>query len=285
MLRPQLMATTAAGTLFLSVAVLGVVGALIVRRSPGDIRLIRGITALAGVLALVALGFRKAPVPGLLVAFPVLPIGLALLGRTALRDVTTRLIVIAAGAYGAAVVLTQYSIGGSMEWGGRYLHLSLPMLVPVLLSSLVAAGETVDRTTRRLGLAALVVVSCSLLVFSIGTVTRLHGMTKPLVDTVIGTADASGARTGQPPVVVTNMEALARLTWRQSTHARYLAVPKSEELSEVARRMRADGLDEFVFASAWDHHADRALLRGYEVARGRTETVGDWRISVMEAGE
>lgn len=277
-LRPQLMDPTAAGGIFLMIALLGIVGAVYVRRSPHEVALIRTVAAAAIALALVAVWFRKAPVPGLLVAFPLLPVGVILLRRPAWSDTTTRLVVGTAAVFCLAVLVTQYSIGGSMEWGGRYFHLALPVVVPVLLASIRAAGATLDRTTARLGATALAVVSAVLLVFSVGTVTRLHDATKPLVDGVIATAESTGQ---QRPIVVTNMEALARLTWRQSTHARYLAVPESEELTEVAERLRSDGVEEFVFASAWEHDEDRALLVGYEPRPGRTVRVAGWRISLM----
>jgi hypothetical protein len=149
LLRPQLQATTTAGTIFLGVALAGALAALYVRAKPTEVRLIRGLAGIAGVAAIAALAFRVAPVPGLLVAFPILPIGLIVATRSTFESVTAHIVGVTALLFSGTVVATQYAVGGSMEWGGRFFHLAIPALVPVVLMSLDGARSRLDPTTRR----------------------------------------------------------------------------------------------------------------------------------------
>lgn len=282
MLRPQLLGATAAGTIFLGIALLVVIASLYARFKPTETAIIRGAAILISIGALGALALPKAPVPGLLIAFPLLSVGLLSLRRPQLRSSSAQLIVIMAGAYGLTIVATQYPVGGSMEWGGRFFHLVLPVLVPVLLVSVAAAGRRLDRVTARISLASLATVSVVLVVFAVGTIVRIHSFTADLVDNVVELADST-ASADDPggPVVVSNMEAVGRLAWRQAVQARYLKVTESEDLGVVSERLAAAGVEEFVFAAAYHQTEDRNRLDEYTMVADRTVTVGQWKLYVM----
>src|SRR5205085_12391263 len=97
------------------------------RRHPDDdppIRLLATVAAVASILAL--LSGTTAIVPGLLVACPLVLVGLASFRRAGADDgppSSRRAASLAAGTFAGfalAVIATQYATGGSGEWGGRY---------------------------------------------------------------------------------------------------------------------------------------------------------------------
>lgn len=282
LLRPQLQAPTAAGTIFLGIALVGALAALFVRFRPGERTLIRGLSVVAGAAALAAPAFRVAPVPGLLVAFPLAPVGILLAGRTAVATTAAKIAAATGVLFAGAVVATQYPVGGSMEWGGRFFHLALPAAVPVLLLSLDAVRSTLDPTTRRVAGGALAAVTVVLLAFSVGSVVRLRHESGDLVRALTTlSATTSSAADPAGPVVVTNFAPLGRFAWADAVHARYLGVAASADLDTVAARLGGDGVDEFVFAAPFRQERDRARLRGYEPVEGGTVVVGEWELTVM----
>ena len=277
-IRPQLMAPTAAGACFLAIALLSVIGAVYVRQRPTEHRLIRGAAVLAGFAAVVALTRRPAPVPGLLVAFPLLPVGLMLLRRRHLESVAARVVLGTAALFGGAIVATQYPVGGSMEWGGRYFHLVLPIVVPLLLVAVRDAVASVDRTTARVLATTGLVVAVALSVFAVGSIVRLRSDSRTMAE---GIASVARSSTSDPdgPVVVSELAAVGRFLWKDAVHQRFIAVPTSEELATVAQQLQAAGVDTFVFASPSDTDEGTQRLEGYEPSR--VERFGQWTATVM----
>ena len=68
-----------------------------------------------------------------------LPAGLVLVRRGTFASPAARLATSTAALFALAVLATQYPVGGSMEWGGRFFHVGLPLVVPVLLLAVAAA--------------------------------------------------------------------------------------------------------------------------------------------------
>ena len=142
------------------------------RRHPGDdspIRLLAVVAAAAAVAALV-IG-QTTIVPGLLIACPLVLVGLLASRRSTGRGSTTTTASLAAGTFAGfaiAVIATQYGTGGSGEWGGRYFAIGLPLLVPVCLLNLQRIGEALPAATRRLATGALLVCVTCLSTMGIG---------------------------------------------------------------------------------------------------------------------
>lgn len=289
LLRPQLQDPTTAGAIFLTIGVLGVVVALYVRFKPGESTIIRAVSLLAAVGAFVVLFLPKAPVPGLLLAFPLIPIGAIQIRRSSLRSVPQIVIVSTAVLFVGAVLATQYRAGGSMEWGGRFLHLIIPSLVPVALMAIAGAGSAIDVRTRRIAAASMAAVMSVLVVFTIGSILRIHGATADLVDAITTTAQTTrSAKDSRGALVVSTTPALGRFAWQHSVHARYLRVEEPKDLPTIAARFRATGVEDFVYTTArygpsTDEFArDMARLKGFDVDPGRTVEVGPWTIMVLE---
>ena len=62
------------------------------------------------------------------IAAGLLTAGLIVLSRTALATDAAKLVLGTSALFALAIVGTQYKVGGSMEWGGRFFHLALPAL-------------------------------------------------------------------------------------------------------------------------------------------------------------
>src|SRR5262249_44478830 len=98
-------------------------------------------------------------VPGLALAFPAGWFLLWAAGRQVADGVAAPVMAVVAGVVTIAVLVTEYAIGGGVEWGGRYFAIVIPVAVPVLA---YAAAPVVGRHGSDLGrivVAALAVAS------------------------------------------------------------------------------------------------------------------------------
>ena len=223
LLRPHLLAPTALGMTWFGIAIVTVVVAYLVRTRGAAVgRTVRWASLAVMIVAPATLLLRPAPVPGLLVAFPLLGAGLVLATGRWLRAPGPLALAVTGAAFVAAVLATQYAVGGSMEWGGRFFHLALPLLIPLVLDSLAEAGARLDARTARAGALGLAIPAMVLVVIAVGSTIRLQTVTADLVDTIHrvsrSTVPGDAAATGSPagstaaPVVVVNMEAVGRFS-------------------------------------------------------------------------
>jgi len=189
---------------------------------------------------------------GLVLASPLLVVGLTRLGRAAWTTPEHRFHVTTLALFAAAVVITQYRYGGGAEWGGRYFAVGLPFAIALAIPGLDAALRTVptSRVRRLVVLAVLPAVVLNL--------AGLHGIresrirTAALVDTVAevtatlrlrnaSVTDESamaepGSEAAERPIVITTVPAAGRLSWSELDNGRWLLVDKGE-LEPVASRL------------------------------------------------
>jgi hypothetical protein len=245
---------------------------------------IRGSAVAAAVLLVVRLLAPAAPVPGLIAACPLLVAGLWSLRRLDLVSTTARLIVATSALFAAAVFATQYGIGGSGDWGGRYLHLALPLMIPVCLVAVAGALDRVDRQMARTLAAALVVMTASLAVLAGATVWRLHDVTGTAVESVHQVAMTTPEANGPGgPVVVTTEASFGRFSWRYVTSARYLTVTNLSELGDLAVSLDRAGVDDFVFAGSTPmvNHRLPSFAGHYAVTSTRVIAKLSWTVVVL----
>ena len=96
-------------------------------------------------------------ITGLFSAFPALGAGLILLRREDLgRPMITRHLGISALTL-AGITYAAYSVGGSAEWGGRFYHLLLPLLVPLVIVGLHHGYRSLPQRPARVAAVAIVV--------------------------------------------------------------------------------------------------------------------------------
>lgn len=109
-------------------------------------------------VALVAQQFSASwLVTGLAATFPLLPAGIILLHREDLRlPMVARNLAIALLAT-IVITVTTYSGGGAAEWGGRFYHLLIPLLVPVVVLGLHRGASALEpRPAQVIGVAVVV---------------------------------------------------------------------------------------------------------------------------------
>lgn len=257
--------------------------ALAARRPVVDVGL---VTVLGGAAALcAALRLLIAPIgliPGLLAAFPLLLVGLCLLHREQLRG-TAALVAGTGGTFVLAVLATQYTTGGSGEWGGRYFAVALPTLVPLALAGLAATGSRFPReVTTRVAVALLVVTAC-LAASGVASLRAVVDGTDAIVAQVASVAESTDAGDGGPPVVLTTGNALARLSWEHVPEGRWLLVDEAA-VGEYAARLRDAGVDRLVFVGDDPGDTEAVVEGSYRVVSTADAVDGArWRVQVLAA--
>lgn len=228
----------------------------------------QGVAASAAVAAGAALvALVLAPdnvVPGLLVACPVVVAGLAFVGRGTLASPAARLAAVSSVVFVAAVLATQYSTGGSGEWGGRYFALALPVALPVLVLAL-------RRRAPKALLTGLLVCTVAMSVMAVGSIRSTHQFTAGLVAAVDRTAGPDR------PVLVTTRGLVPRLAWPTFDHQRWL-LSKPADLAALVDRFQPAGITRFTFVARGD--ADVALLPPGLIREASTSYHG-WQIVVL----
>ena len=282
LLRPQMVGTTPAGTLAVVIAVVMLLGALAVRRSSGNETFIRMAAAVVIACSFAVLLLPVYPVPGLFVAFPLLGVGLALLGRRQFGLSGVPFVVGVVAVYSLGVIITQHSVGGSTDWGGRYFHLVLPSLVPVLLLAVADARHRLGHDTARRALAAVLLGSIAMGLFAVRSSQAIRTDSAEVVAAVRHASElTASAHDPAGPVVVCNAAALGRRSWEHVLQARYLMVPQRRELVELDRRLTAAGVSEFLFVDGRVGRGDTAAMGSYRPVPGRSSSVAGWQLHVM----
>jgi hypothetical protein len=183
-------------------------------------------------------------VPGLLVAFPLMAAGLALIRRQTLATPTAWLCMCTSVVFAVLVAATQYERGGSGEWGGRYFALGLPVVVPVLLLALLDAGRRLAPEARRIAGAALAVSMVALSCMGIGALRATHQRNARMNHAVIRATQLAPPEDGGRAVVVAADGALARHSWPVFDDVRLLRA--GSDLSALARSLDKAGITRFV---------------------------------------
>ena len=235
------------GLLALLVMVVAVVVcAWCVRSRPHDRPAVAAAAVVAAVAAVVAVAAAPGNVvPGLLVAFPVATAGVVLLRRPLFRHLGLVVAGATTALFTLAVLATQYSVGGSGEWGGRYFALAVPVAAPLLLAALRLHGRSLDPSLRRAVAAALVVCSGALSVMAVNALRLNHRAKADLAARI----EAAGRATGEArPVVATTWVAAARLAWPTFDGHRWLYVPE-DDVGAATSRLRGAGVGRFVLVT------------------------------------
>ena len=231
--------------------------------------------AVCAAVAAVVVG-PAAVVPGLLVAFPVLTAGLLVLRRPLFRDVGVVLVLGTSAVFALGVVATQYSTGGTGEWGGRYFALAIPIVVPVVLLGLHRHGQGMERVARRGAAGALVLCSVALTVTALLSLRASHRELAAMVASIERAEEVAGP--GRP--VVTTWEAAARYSWAIFDRSPWLLVERTD-IDELRESLARVGTDRFVFVTA-SPDVDRRHLEGLNAVWAHEDFDGRVRIVVME---
>lgn len=254
--------------------------ALLIRSGSARPALIRACATAAAAAAIARLVLGPTDVtPGLLVAFPLLAVGLLLLDRQVLAPVAARIALGTATVFVLGVAATQYATGGSGEWGGRYFALAVPIIVPLVLAALAHAAEVLDVGTRRHLVVALGVVCLSLSLTAVLSLRAAHRHVEQLVVAVDRSSASLAPGDGGLPVVVTTDPALPRFAWDRLDSARWLLVP-TDRVDTYTARLQRLGIDRFLLVVR-DQGAARAAFTGaYRPGRSMAAAPGSrWSLT------
>jgi hypothetical protein len=247
----------------LGAVVFGAIAASIARKRPEDRQGITVFASASAGAAVLRLLLGAGPVPGLLLAFPLLALGLVAVGRHRALPATARLCAWTFTLFSLAVLATQYGSGGSGEWGGRYFAVGLPLIVPVVLLALRDVGRALDRRTLRVALVSSAVLSLSLSAVGVVTLRSFHANVDHLVAAVDRSTGGHPASDGGAPVVLSTNGAAARFAFRSVERTRWLTVDVDDAAS-YASRLHDLGVGEITFVTK-DEDDLAALGTAYRV--------------------
>ncbi|MFZ4518973.1 MAG: hypothetical protein ACOYOP_11315 [Microthrixaceae bacterium] len=226
----------------LVVAAAAVLAAAWMLRRDGERRAVAALAVAGAVAATLAVWSAPGLVTGLVPAAPVLVAGLLLVRRADLAHRSVGLPLAGAAVAAVAVLALSYPDGGGAEWGGRYLHVLVPLAVPaaVLGWARLRGGRAATVTAVALVVAAGVL--------SFGALATLAGL-RDRVDAFLVSVtpvlrDEPADPSGAGPIVVTDRTGLGRFAWRELDDLRLVTVPVGarEDLRAVAGRLDASGV-------------------------------------------
>jgi hypothetical protein len=218
--------------------------ALRTRRSMKGGPLVAGFTAVAILLVLRLILASSGPIPGLAVAFPIGWAGLWLLRRRYFTTTAMRFIGIVGLVMVVAVLLTQFSRGGGVEWGGRYFAVAVPIITPVLLRPFLDVNWHVGFSRGALPIA-VVAVTIVLMAIGVQTLRLTHTAHRGGVETIAAAADAGVAATGEPGVVVMTSRLGPQIVWNIFRDYDFLS-PARDNVDRAREVLEASGRTEAV---------------------------------------
>ena len=234
LLSPQILGSPIGAVTVVIAAVSCIWLAATLRRHPGESGLIGVLGVIAAVAAIVRLFAPMGPVPGLVMAAPLLVGGLVLCRGWAWDHPVARLAVVAGVIHACAVLATQYGIGGAGEWGGRFFHVAVPLLVPLAIAGWWGAVGPLGSDLRRRLVACGAVVFLAGTILSVGAQVAIRTPTRTLVDGL--DAAVAAARRAEPsaqPVVVATHHIVGRMWWEHSLDVDTLVLSDSGRLAEA----------------------------------------------------
>jgi hypothetical protein len=214
-------------------------------------------------------------VPSILIACPVLAVGVACLDRKLFAPDPVRYLAVVTVAYAALVAVLQYGQGGGVEWGARYLAIVLPVAIPIALLSLARALDRTDRELRQRAVALLVAGSLAVGALSLSTIHTFHDHTRVFIanlSAAVGEAPGPDLGDGdRRPIVVSAWFVVGRISTPTGPPVRGLSVI-GVPLRPVVQRLHDAGVQTFVLVL--DDQAKRADLDGlYRVVSSREDGV------------
>lgn len=262
-----------ASVLVLAFLLLGA-GALVGRRRQLGVVAVALLAAAAAAYVVRLLVAPVGLVPGLLIAFPVGWAGICLIARPDVRDPVTLVCAVTATTVALGVLLTQYPEGGSVEFGGRYFAVIVPIAaVPLVAGWRRAVGESGSVGMALVGAGA--VATTVIIVLALGIVRDTHGRTRAF----LGDLRAVRVATGEArPIVVTTQTLLPQLAWPDFADYRWL-IPNEAQLPDLAARAARAGVERLVIVAPDLERQLAHVAPYYSVAESRPA----WRAPVPMA--
>lgn len=257
-------------------------GTILLRRS-GSSERGRILLAAGAVAAVVRLVFAPELVPGLVMAMPAILAWTILGTRHTVADRRMRWLLLTGGIFAGAVLATQYGGGAGGDWGGRYLHVAVPLVAVVAVAALSDRRELGGRDAVRVVLVTGVVVS---LAFSVSAL-RVHDEFRrgPLrVVTATWSLAGTGASTATDPrpLVVSGWGPFGRFSHAKILTGRMLRVTDPSDLEELRNALRREGVRQLTVVVPPEANWLRiGLQRDFRVENAVDLTPSQWWIAAL----
>jgi hypothetical protein len=225
--------------------------------------------------------FSRPSLSGAFVAMPWVVGGLLAMRRPIRGDPRIRFLVISGLLYVVAVLVTQERHAGGAQWGGRYLMLALPALVPVAVVVLRRALDPVpERSVRVAG-----VVFLGILVMSgVTSVSVLNaGRERVAAANVQWSLAAEGVGddgAGHRSVMLSPDSQLGRFGWSRVDTIDFFMIPS--HLDRYVERYAELQPDRFVFMGSWNSEMETLFAEHGYGAFGPSDTTGSVDLTVIE---
>ena len=216
-------------------------------------------------------------IPGLLVTVPVLW-GMAWFvdASDATRDRWIAFVSVVGGA--GMILATQYSIGGGVEWGGRYFAVLLPVLVAVVVSGSLGTLRRClpSGPTRMTVMGAAAVVTVVLAGTALTSTRDAHRLADELSSGVARAAASAGpTRVTDQPIVLTSNRLLPQLLYDDLGRYDWVAAD-ADALPGFADQLAAAGAGSAVLVvPAGSDLPERLSASGWTVRARDASTVYD----------
>ncbi len=197
-----------------------------------------GLLGLAAAMYIsVAIFASPSAISGIALVFPVgwLALLVSLRYRSNKSD-SRQCVAIICAASAIGVLLTEYSTGGGLEWGGRYFLFLIPLATPLLLVALNSAIEAVP-SARQVLISLMVIATATTSLLAVQGIRAPHQAVARLSDATSQSIDELQAK-GEHPYIVSTMLLVPQLTWELVDTKRWL-VPDAEHVDITAQRLAA----------------------------------------------
>lgn len=275
--------TPGAALMLVVVVALAAAAVLVLRFRPKRPEMLLVLSA--GATVLVVLAFLAQPtrvIPGLLVAFPLAVFGIGLVDRTYFEPPGRLVLTVTAGLFIAGVLATQYPVGGSSEWGGRYFALAIPILTVLAVDALARRAPAVPVPVRQWSGAGLVACSVLLAIGAVSSMANEHTFNQSLLVRMEGAASDVVPGDGGAPVVVTPWPNIARHAWPTHSNERWLYNADEELAPGLAMDLQRAGVAQLLFVGQ-DHKELAPYLDTFAIDEERSFKTGKWEVSVLVA--
>ena len=155
---------------------------------------------------------------------------------------------VGSGLGAAAILATQYSIGGGVEWGGRYFAVLLPVVVAVVVTACVGSLRRClpDQPWRNLVAGAAVVATVVLALIALTTLRQGHQWADQLARGVAAAASSAGTTPATDrPIVMTSNRLLPQLLYDDVDRYDWVSAD-ADVLPDYAGQLAAAGVDSAV---------------------------------------
>jgi len=174
------------------------------------------------------------------------PAGLLLLRRDSLRDPALAVLLTISVVTAGWLCFLIYADGGATQWGGRFFHLLVPLLAPVVAVAGVRSLGGVRPSHRRLALIAIGVVALAIGAMGIRTAIlyrEIHRDTRLAAERRLPRRPSGISDRSLLVVAPPKADGFSRMFWRDEPNFTTISSSIPSVFHQI-RQLRADGLRE-----------------------------------------